>query len=170
MGLSTRLEKIRHVFFAGLHHSQEPIWEIVVACGGLPRRRVQDIAHLRFETAASPLRPARKTRLRRKRQIPHREGSFRGHTTMIARNHWTVKKIDCTQSSRSRYLPGAIIAARAPEPMTEPKDHHPLDRWLQSEVAATFDAMKADPACAISVDDAFAAAHAHHAKGASGQG
>lgn len=39
-----------------------------------------------------------------------------------------------------------------------------VERWLNSEVAATYDAMKADPARGVSVDDAFAAVRAHHAK------
>ncbi len=39
-----------------------------------------------------------------------------------------------------------------------------VERWLNGEVTATYDAMKADPARGISVDDAFAAVRAHHAK------
>lgn len=38
-----------------------------------------------------------------------------------------------------------------------------IERWLQNQVAARFDAMKADPARAISIDDAFAGVRAHHA-------
>lgn len=37
-----------------------------------------------------------------------------------------------------------------------------VERWLQEEVAARYDAMKADPSQAISVDAAFAGIRARH--------
>lgn len=37
-----------------------------------------------------------------------------------------------------------------------------VERWLNGEVAATYDAMKADPSRGVSVDTAFAAIRARH--------
>lgn len=51
-----------------------------------------------------------------------------------------------------------------PKHMTDASRNQPLDRWLKGDVAAAFDAMKADPARGVCVDDAFAAVRAHHAK------
>ena len=48
--------------------------------------------------------------------------------------------------------------------MTDANRDQALDHWLKGDVAAAFDAMKADPARVFSVDDAFAAVRAHHAK------
>jgi len=48
--------------------------------------------------------------------------------------------------------------------MTDANRDQALDHWLKGDVAAAFDAMKADPARGFSVDDAFAAVRAHHAK------
>ncbi|MPT47884.1 MAG: type II toxin-antitoxin system ParD family antitoxin [Sphingobium sp.] len=39
-----------------------------------------------------------------------------------------------------------------------------VERWLSGEVAMSYDAMKADPSRAISVDDAFASVRAQHMK------
>ncbi len=39
-----------------------------------------------------------------------------------------------------------------------------IERWLNGPVAAVYDAMKTDPDCAVSVDDAFAAVRARHQK------
>lgn len=39
-----------------------------------------------------------------------------------------------------------------------------VERWLHGEVAASYDAMKADPSRAVSVDDAFADVLARHAE------
>jgi len=39
-----------------------------------------------------------------------------------------------------------------------------IDRWLREEVAPVYDAMIADPARAISVDDAFGDVRARHAE------
>ena len=38
-----------------------------------------------------------------------------------------------------------------------------VERWLRTEVAATYDAMKANPSRAVSAKDAFAAVRARHA-------
>jgi antitoxin ParD1/3/4 len=40
----------------------------------------------------------------------------------------------------------------------------PVGRWLQHQAAPSFDAMKADPARSVSVDDAFASVRARHAE------
>lgn len=37
-----------------------------------------------------------------------------------------------------------------------------VERWLNGEVAASYDAMKADPSRAIAIDDAFASVRARH--------
>jgi antitoxin ParD1/3/4 len=42
-------------------------------------------------------------------------------------------------------------------------DQAATERWLREEVAATYDAMKADPARAIPAEDVFKAIRAHHA-------
>ena len=39
-----------------------------------------------------------------------------------------------------------------------------VERWLRTEVAETYDAMKADPSRGVSIDDAFAQVRAHHAE------
>jgi antitoxin ParD1/3/4 len=39
-----------------------------------------------------------------------------------------------------------------------------VERWLKEDVAATYDAMVADPKRGVSVDDAFAAVRARHGK------
>ena len=39
-----------------------------------------------------------------------------------------------------------------------------IERWLQNQVASSFDAMKADPARGVSIDDAFASVRARHAE------
>lgn len=39
-----------------------------------------------------------------------------------------------------------------------------IERWLRTEVAQTYDAMKADPGRGVSLDDAFAQVRAHHAE------
>lgn len=39
-----------------------------------------------------------------------------------------------------------------------------VERWLNGEVAASYDAMKADPARGISVDAAFASVRDRHAE------
>ena len=39
-----------------------------------------------------------------------------------------------------------------------------VERWLQADVAETFDRMRAEPARGVSVDDAFGRLRAHHAK------
>ncbi|KWV60066.1 plasmid stabilization protein [Rhizobium altiplani] len=39
-----------------------------------------------------------------------------------------------------------------------------VGRWLQHQVAQSFDAMRADPARGVSVDDAFASVRARHAE------
>jgi antitoxin ParD1/3/4 len=38
-----------------------------------------------------------------------------------------------------------------------------VERWLNSEVAPVYDAMKADPGRAVSAESVFAAVRAHHA-------
>ena len=40
----------------------------------------------------------------------------------------------------------------------------PVGRWLQHQAAQSFDAMKADPARSVSVDNAFASVRARHAE------
>lgn len=37
-----------------------------------------------------------------------------------------------------------------------------VDRWLREDVAPIYDAMKADPLRAVSIEDAFAQIRAHH--------
>lgn len=39
-----------------------------------------------------------------------------------------------------------------------------VERWLREEVAAVYDAMKADPSRGIPIDEVFAEIRAHHAK------
>ncbi len=39
-----------------------------------------------------------------------------------------------------------------------------VGRWLQTEVAQTYDAMKACPARGVPIDDAFGRIRAHHAR------
>jgi len=39
-----------------------------------------------------------------------------------------------------------------------------VEHWLQTEVAQTYDAMKADPARGVPVDEAFAQLRAHHTR------
>lgn len=39
-----------------------------------------------------------------------------------------------------------------------------IERWLQKQVASSFDAMMADPARAVSVEDVFASVRARHAE------
>ncbi len=38
-----------------------------------------------------------------------------------------------------------------------------VERWLREDVAPVYDAMKADPERALSIDDAFSEIRAHHA-------
>lgn len=44
-----------------------------------------------------------------------------------------------------------------------------VERWLREDVAPVYDAMQADPARAVSLDDVFADVRAHHAKRLKGQ-
>ena len=37
-----------------------------------------------------------------------------------------------------------------------------VTRWLQNQVASSYDAMKADPSGGVSIDDAFGSVRAHH--------
>ena len=57
----------------------------------------------------------------------------------------------------------ASEVVRAGIPALKERDE-PVGRWLQHQAAQSFDAMKADPARSVSVDDAFASVRARHAE------
>ena len=62
----------------------------------------------------------------------------------------------CDYASASKLIRAGIRALKERD--------EPVGRWLQHQAAPSFDAMKADPARGVSVDDAFASVRARHAE------